>query len=240
MSQNQNLKERQDKLLKKIHEVFGAGLELKARIDKGQRPRFDQEYNRIRSLLLAGGELDHDPLYRGELVNVNIRQTMAAQDLNSKFFGVQYALACWLDELFIVYTPRWWSEEWVGRSLEVSLMGGGQDREWRFWTQSRMAEGPKGSPEAIECFLWAVMLGFRGRPETASPAIDPMLWVENTRRRVIATRQTTFPEPPSREPPSDVPPLKGADRLRSVFRLAIILIGIAVFVLSLAVTYYFR
>jgi len=231
-----DLQERHERLTKKMHEIFGAGLELKGRLERGQRPRFEVEYSRIRTLLLAGGDLDFEPMYRGDLVNVNVRATTAAASLNNMFFGIQYALACWLDELFIVYSPRWWSEEWTGRSLEQSLLGGTQEREWRFWNQARLAEGPKGSPEAVECFLWAVMLGFRGRPDTASPPIDPVVWVENTRRRVIASRQVKFPDPPSREAPTEIPPLKGADRLRGMFRLAIILIGIAVFILSLAVT----
>ena len=237
MPASSDAQERHHRIIRKMHEIFGAGLELKGRLERGQRPRFDAEYNRIRTLLLAGGELDFDNIYRGDLVNVNVRATTAASNMSNMFLGVQYALACWLDEIFIVYAPKWWAEEWTGRSLEQSLLGGTQEREWRFWDQARKAEGPKGSPEAVECFLWAVMLGFRGRPESAAPPLDPVSWVENTRRRVIATRQSEFPTPPSREAPTDVPPLRGSERLRTMFRVALILGSIGIFVLSLAITY---
>lgn len=231
------LQERHARLMRKMHEVFGAGLELKKRLEQGQRPRFDVEWNRLRSLLIAGGELDYDPLYRGDLAQVqNVRASSSTLNISNMYLGVQYVLACWLDELFINHSPRWWSEQWVTQSIEVSLLGGAQEREWRFWVQARMAEGTKGCPEALECFLWAVMLGFRGRPEAELARVDPINWVENTRRRVLATRQSEFPEPPSVEAPSGAGALRGQSRLRGMFRWALILIAISSFILTIAIT----
>lgn len=238
MSNAATLRERQARVVQRMHEIFSAGLELKDRLDKGMRPDFNREYNRIRSLLLAGGTLDFEPIYRGDQLNFNPRSTTANVNRDNLYFGIQYPLACWLDEIFIVYAPRWWSVEWTAQTLEQDLLGGTQEREWRFWQQARLAEGPKGSPEAIECFLWAVMLGFRGNPESVSPAIDPVTWVNSTRSRVLTTRKEPFAEPPLREAPKDIPPLKGSARLRSMFRTLIIVFGISLFLVIVAIFKY--
>lgn len=224
----------QDKIVRRMHEVFGHGLDLKGRLDRGEAPRFETEHSRLLSLLLAGGELDFDPLFRGDLAGAG--RSNRTQDMSSFFLGVQYALACWLDEIFLLDAPGWWSGQWEADSLEVRLYGGANERAWRFWDQARKAEGPRGSPEALEAYLWAVMLGFRGAPETLNPPVNPPVWVDNVRKRVLAARSTEFPVPAQREAPTHVPPLRGRERMRTMLRVAVVCGAAAVFALSLAIT----
>lgn len=224
-----------DKIARRMHEVFGYGLDLKERLERGEAPRFDTEHARLLSLVLAGGELDYDTAYRGDLSASAARAHMT-RDLSNLFLGVQYALACWLDEVFMLDTPAWWGQQWEADSMEVRLYGGTQERAWRFWDQARKAEGPRGSPEALEAFLWAVMLGFKGAPDTLTPPVNPPVWVDNVRKRVLSARSAEFPVPAQREAPTRVPALRGPERVRTMLRLAVVLGAAAVFALSLALT----
>lgn len=224
----------QDKIIRRMHDVLGAGLDLKERLDRGESPQFAAEYNKLLTLLLAGGELDFDPAYRGDLAGAG-RQN-ASRDLGNVFFGAQYPLACWLDETFLLGAPGWWATQWESDTMEVRLYGGSQQRAWRFWDQARKAEGPRGTPESLEAFLWAVMLGFRGSPEGQSPAIDPAVWVDNVRRRLLTARAAEFPTPAQKDPPTYVPPLRGPDRVRTMLRVAAAVGAVAIFALSLAAT----
>lgn len=224
----------QDRIIRRMHDVFGYALEVKERLDRGESPRFETEHSRILSMVLAGGELDLDPTYRGDLATP--MRSGRTQELDNLFLGVQYALASWLDEVFVLNAPQWWAAQWEADALEVRLFGGSPQRAWRFWDQARKAEGPRGSPEAMETYLWCVMLGFRGAPDTLSPAVNPPVWVDNVRKRVMTSRATEFPTPAQREAPTRVPALRGQERLRVMFRVAVVAAAAAVFALSLVAT----
>ena len=161
------------------------------------------------------------------------------RDLSNLFLGVQYALTCWLDEVFMLDAPTWWSQQWEADSLEVRLYGGSQERAWRFWDQARKAEGPRGSPEALEAFLWCVMLGFKGAPDTLNPPINPPVWVDNVRKRVLSARSAEFPVPAQKEAPTRVPALRGPERLMTMLRVAVVVGAAAVFALGFAVVKYY-
>ncbi len=221
-----------DKIIRKMHDVFGAGLELRERLDRGERPRFDTEHSKLLTLLLAGGEFDYDRSYRGDLASGGRARLTGDADLSNLFLGVQYALACWLDETFVLSAPQWWADQWERDTMEVRLLGGSNERAWRFWDQAKKAEGPRGSPEAMEAYLWCVMLGFRGSPR---PPINPLDWVENVRKRVLSVRGADFPTPPQKEPPTRVPALRGPERVRTMLRVAVVFGALAAFVLGFAV-----
>jgi type VI protein secretion system component VasF len=162
-----------------------------------------------------------------------------SRELSNLFLGVQYALTCWLDEVFMLDAPPWWGQQWEADSLEVRLYGGSQERAWRFWDQARRAEGPRGSPEALEAFLWCAMLGFKGAPDTLNPPVNPAVWVDNVRKRVLSARSAEFPVPAQKEVPTRVPALRGPDRLKTMLRVAVVFGAVAVFVLGVAVVEYF-
>jgi len=224
-----------EKIVRRIHEVIGAGLELLERLERQENPRLEAEHAKLVSLLIAGGELEYDPIYNGEMATIAGRGTQT-QDLNSRFFGVRYALACWLDEIFLSQSvPSWWRDQWLADTLEVRLYGGAQQRAWRFWDQARKAEGPRGSPEALEAYLWCVMLGFRGEPKAIKPEVHPPQWVENVRKRVLTARSTDFLAPQVGEAPTMVPALRGPKQLATMFRIAFLIGGAAAFALAFAI-----
>src|SRR5205807_5159764 len=100
----------------------------------------------------GGGGRDQSPRDQGGLAD-------EATEAGDRFLGVRYALACWLDEFFILNTP--WEKKWNERKLEVELYGT-NDRAWKFWRQAELALALP-QDDAVEAFFLCVMLGFRGQ-----------------------------------------------------------------------------
>jgi type VI secretion system protein ImpK len=136
-----------------VHPVISTALELKDRLDKGESPEFETEQRKLLDLLRTDGETRRQLDYTGD---------------GSVFLGARYALACWIDELFIVHSP--WAKLWNERKLEVALYGT-LDRAWKFWEQVDLAlkrpNTPRPSvapgPDAIETYYLCLALGFRGK-----------------------------------------------------------------------------
>ncbi len=223
-------------VVQRMHAVFGAGLDLLQRLERGHTPSVENERAKLLGLIRGDGALDSDPLYVGDMMpTVGYRNTGSfggeALDLSRRYLGVRYALAAWVDEMFIRFAPPWWAERWVSDTVEVKLFGGAQERAWRFWEQAKRAEA-KGGPDALEAYLWAVMLGFRGEPEQATPPVTPNEWVDNIRRRVLQVRAVEFPMPAERDLATRVPPLRGRRRLRNMLRAAAAVVAAGLFVLA--------
>jgi type VI secretion system protein ImpK len=210
-----------------MHKVFGRGLELKERLERGDRPRFDIEHAELRKLLWADGQLATDPEYAGALgAGGNIRATMGSGlDRDASFLGIRYALACWLDEIFIGDSP--WSEDWTDQTMEVELVGyGTNERAWRFWRQARKAASRPGT-DALEVYLWCVMLGFRGDPE--GEGVNVVEWAERTRNHIIQTRNQKFPHDAGSPPKPDVPILTGRRQFTRMVRAGAVTLAAAAF-----------
>src|SRR5947209_8717920 len=218
----------QDKIARQVHQVLGYGLELKERLEHGERPNFDAEQTKLKGLLLGDGELRYSTDYAGEAAGTSVtggnpRTSQGALRGTEPFMGIRYALACWLDEVFIADSP--WSDEWTEKMLEVALYGGSSQRAWRFWEQAKKAEARPGT-DALEVYLWCVMLGFRGEPP---PDLKPAQWVENVRKRVLAATAQEFTPPPEKEPPTFVPVLRGRERFATMLRVAAALAAVLAF-----------
>src|SRR5262245_45112757 len=174
-----------EKISRQVHQVLGYGLELKERLARGERPHFETEQAKLKGMLLGDSELRYQTDYAGEgsapAAAGNIRNTQGGLRGAEPFLGIRYALSCWLDEIFIADSP--WSAAWTEQMLEVALYGGASQRAWRFWEQAKKAEARPGA-DALEAFLWCVMLGFRGEPTAAN--INPGEWVNGVRKRVLA------------------------------------------------------
>jgi hypothetical protein len=211
----------QDKIVRRMHDLLGSGLELKERLERGDVPAFEPEYERLRALVLGDGELAQTPAYNGDLAAFAARPDAGADALaqGDLFLGARYALTCWLDEIFILHSPEWWSARWEANTMEAALYGGTQQRAWRFWDQALKAEGPRGSSEALEAYLWSVMLGFRGSPPEG---LNPATWVGTVKQRVMTGRSTEFPAPPEKDLPVGVPPLRGRERFARMLRVAVV------------------
>jgi type VI secretion system protein ImpK len=213
----------QDRIAQQVHRVIGAGLELKERLEQGERPHFETEHAKLKGLLLADGDVRNLTDYSGDSAGAGIRTTMGALRGAEPFLGIRYALACWADEMFITNSP--WSNYWTENTLEVAVYGGSSQRAWRFWEQARKAESRPGA-DALEVYLWCVMLGFRGEPP---PDVNPAQWVESARKRVLAGTTQDFAPPPERDAPTFVPVLRGRDRFGTMLRVAATVAAIAAF-----------
>jgi type VI secretion system protein ImpK len=206
----------QDKIARQVHQVLGTGLELKERLERGERPTFEVEHAKLKGLLLGDGELRYLTDYAGDASGASqpssIRTSVGGLRGTEPFLGIRYGLACWLDEVFIADSP--WSALWAEQTLEVALYGGSSQRAWRFWEQAKKAEARPGA-DALEVYLWCVMLGFRGEPPP-----DLVQWVEGVRKRVVAVRSKDFTLPPERDLPRHVAALRGRDRFGTMLRVA--------------------
>lgn len=191
-----------DDLSQMVHAVFGYGLGLKQRLDRGESPALDAEQAAIRRLLFARPEADRWPAFAGDAVD-----PAGPERPGPPFLGLRYALTCWLDELFILYTR--WDAAWTERKLEMTLYGT-NDRAWRFWEQADAA-GRRSDQAVLGVFLVCVALGFRGdyRDDPARLAA----WLTETQDRVCRTPAGGWQPPPHLPPPTDAPPLKGREAL---------------------------
>ena len=95
--------------------VLSYALDLKERLDDGEDPDLEAEQRQLIERLRSDSESRRLTDYMGDGAN---------------FLGARYALTCWIDELFIVYSP--WAERWKERILELALYGT-RDRAWKFW-----------------------------------------------------------------------------------------------------------
>jgi len=217
----------QDKIARQVHSILGTGLELKEKLDRGDRPSFEIEHAKLKGLLLGDGELRYQTDFAGDARHGSqaggIRTTVGGLRGAEPFLGIRYALACWLDEVFIADSP--WRDVWTEQTLEVALYGGSSQRAWRFWEQARKAEARPGT-DALEAYLWCVMLGFRGEPP---PDLNPAQWVEGVRKRVLATQAQEFALPAEKDPPTNVPVLRGRERFGTMLRVAAGVAALAAF-----------
>jgi type VI secretion system protein ImpK len=130
----------------------------------------------------------------------------------------RYALACWADETFIDH-PSAWSKSWNEQKLEMALFRT-NDRAFRFWTRANHVLA-LGDADLTEVYLVCVLLGFRGQLAEDPKRLEE--WVGAARRLVEAKMATPWVDPPSREPRSYVPPLRGRGRLRgAIARLGVV------------------
>jgi type VI secretion system protein ImpK len=185
-----------------VHAVISYALELKDRLDHGQSPDLEVEQRKLIERLRTNGEVRHLSDYVGD---------------GTVFLGARYALACWIDELFIVHSE--WSDLWKERPFEVALYGT-RERAGKFWDQADMVlrrpsaprtPSPPG-PDATEAFFLCIVHGFRGR-YLEDPA-KVREYVEEMRPQV--TKTTPWISPRDRGVKTNVEPLLGRAKLRRV------------------------
>ena len=112
---------------------------------------------------------------------LNLPGTMSGGSDN---LGPRYALACWLDELFIQDSN--WSAQWNENKLETQLFGL-NDRAWEFWRQAKAAE-ERADEELLRTLYLCVSLGFRGQLREDPVTLDR--WMDRMKIRV--TRNATI------------------------------------------------
>jgi len=197
----------QEEIAELVYPIFNQGLRLKERLEEGEELDLEKEQAHLKGQLLTDTEARRWGDFGGDLDADNQANGAAAAE---QFFGIRYALVCWLDELFILDSP--WSVAWNERKLEGALYGT-NDRAWRFWEQAKKAER-RSSRDALEVFFLCVMLGFRGEYGEDPTALDN--WVSAARAHISRGLAANWPYPPELEPPINVPPRHGRVQLENM------------------------
>jgi type VI secretion system protein ImpK len=186
-------------------------LRILERLRRGERPPMDTEQANLRALFQMGGPVV--PPTSGE---------------DNAPLGVQYPLACWMDERFILDEDSPWKEEWRQKSMEFALFR----RVDRAWLYPRQAKLPAtlSSPELAEVFYLCVMLGFRG--EWRDDLTDLLNWRDTVETVIGQGKAANWPDRPTDLPlpPTNVPPLKAKDQLRWLLLSYAFAVGLAVMV----------
>lgn len=204
----------QEEIANLVFPVINRGLHLKERLDKGDTPDLDAEQSILKGLLLTEAEARRWLDYSGDSAARIEADDALARDLETRggegFLGIRYALACWLDEFFILYSP--WESKWNERKLEGELYGT-NDRAWKFWQQAELALARPRS-DALEVFYLCVLLGFRG--ELREQYNHLQTWVSSTKTRVAKIQSQEWKYPLEYEPPTFVPPHYGREQLQKM------------------------
>jgi type IV/VI secretion system ImpK/VasF family protein len=200
----------QDEVASLAHPVITYALKIKDRLDRGEDVTPARSHAELERLLTP---------------TAGSRTTFAKED------DVRYALACWVDELFILHSP--WRQRWNETKLEFQLFRS-NERAVRFWEKANRALAA-GDVALVEVFLLCTALGFRGG--MADNPVGLTQWTEAARRLIEVELGRAWINPPSREPHIHVPPLSASERFsKTAMRiglLAMLVIPLAVFFLMM-------
>lgn len=207
-----------------VYPILSHGISIRDRLVRGEGLDLATEQATLKGLLRSELEAKRISDFGTDGADAGQSMSMSRGDSgggrrSDAFFGIRYALVCWLDELFTVDSP--WAEKWNERKLETTLYGT-NDRAWKFWEQAKQADARSGT-DALETFYLCVVLGFRG--ELRGQADKLQSWVRSCQVRIAKGQKQEFPVPPDRNVNTHVPPLRGREKLQKM------VLALAVFVL---------
>jgi type VI secretion system protein ImpK len=206
-----------------VFPVLSYGIRLKERLAAGDTPDFADSQRELLGLLREASQAQRLSDFGGDRpINESIRGRQS-----DHFLGIRYALACWLDEMFILDSP--WKDQWNESSLEIKLYEE-RERGWRFWEQADRAAGrPTG--DALEVYYLCVMLGFRG--DKRKNLEDLKNWCDRIKTQLGSGAKIDLP--PEGQPATNVPELVGERRFHNMLTAAsaalLLIIPILVFLL---------
>jgi len=204
-----------------VYPVLSYGLRLKDRLERGDDLNLYEEQTALKKLLRNESEARAWPDYGGQ-ASLSEMDLGRAGATSNYFLGSRYALVCWLDEIFILDSS--WNRDWNEHKLETALYQL-NDRAYIFWEQVRLAEA-RMETDALEVYYLCVMLGFRGdlrdKPEKLRA------WRDAAEGQINRGQPAKWPGPQELQPTTNVPPLRGRDRLRRVMLAAGVLLGLLV------------
>jgi type VI secretion system protein ImpK len=200
-----------------VYPVMREALNLHQRVKSGAQLDFENEQAKLRGLLGTEAAAKQIAEFGGEgsLVQSMYRPSGSTRATTDQFLGTRYALACWIDEMFIVDSP--WDQQWNEKKLEVALYGSAE-RAWLFWEQARKAESrPEG--DALEVFFLCVMLGFRGELRGEPDKLQS--WAKQSHTQITRRQKRQPPRLPEKgEPGTHVPPLRGREAMQRMLLIA--------------------
>jgi type VI secretion system protein ImpK len=185
-----------------VYKLFTTALDLKDRVDRNDPLDFEAERNKLLNMIeKEKGRLPVE--YRGDGI----------------YLGVRYALACWVDELFIIHSPLAWADKWKERNLEDEIFQTSLAAS-RFWEQADIVLGRPNAVKAtittgmdsLETFFLCVVLGFRGTYYDDVPLVRE--YTDEMRNKL--THAAPFQTLRDRGVQTNVEPLEGHAALRRV------------------------
>jgi type VI secretion system protein ImpK len=229
-----------EEIANQVYPIINYALSLKERLDYGERADMRKEQAALMGLLGSEMEAKRFTDYGGDhSTNIGNQSIMASQTggsyRSSDFMGIRYALACWLDELFVLDSP--WGADWNEYKIETAFFRS-NDRAFKFWDQARLAEARPNS-DALEVFFLCVMLGFRGDYREQPDELQK--WITVTQSRLAKSLGKDPPLPGNRELPGDATPRHAIDAFRRMVMILtltlLIVVPISIFLLT---TYVFN
>ena len=197
-----------DSLLSVVNPVVRTALALRDEWAAGAGPPFDAGrellISRFRELFTLVPLPGAKPGVSSYEIDLSAASFSAPE---SRYLGVGYALAGWVDELFTLNSPV--ATKWNERKFEIEFYET-NDRAWRFWVQARMA-AERATDDDLEVYFLCAVLGFRGE-WTDDPA-QLRAWFGSTRERLVKALRTEWVGPQALEPPASVPPRYAKARL---------------------------
>lgn len=133
------------------------------------------------------------------------------------FLGIRYALACWLDEIFI--SDSVWKEQWNANKVETNLFGM-NDRAVEFWRQAQRAQS-RPTQDVLEVYFLCVMLGFRG--EMIERPAELLAWRDSVEQQITQAEGREYTAPPGLTITPNVRPLSGAQAMQKWFMIATVI-----------------
>jgi type VI secretion system protein ImpK len=211
-------------LVEVVYPIIAYGLRLKDRLNRGDDASLNEEQANLRKLLKSSGESRRLPDFGGQPIDE--ADLGRAGALRNHFLGSRYALACWLDDLFIFDSP--WGEQWKEYSLEYALYQS-RDRAYVFWDQVRLAES-RVETDALEVFYLCVMLGFRGDYRDKPDRVRA--WRDTAEAQLSRGQSGKWQGPGELPATTNVPPLRAREQLRGVMLAGGLLLGLLVPVIA--------
>lgn len=223
-----------EEIATQVYPVINYALSLKERLDYGERVDMRKEQAALMGMLGSEMEAKRFTDYGGDTGSTNIgeqsimrSQTGGGNYRGNEFLGIRYALACWIDELFVLDSPLGadWNEYIIERAFFNS-----RDRAYRFWDQARLAESRPNS-DALEVYFLCVMLGFRGEKRDQPDELQQ--WITITQSRLAKSLGKDPPLPGNKELPGDATPRHAID----AFRRMIMILSLTVLIVVPLVAY---
>jgi type IV/VI secretion system ImpK/VasF family protein len=167
-----------------VFPVLRAAIEYKEGLRTNEsvwRSRFGECQKKMLALLLAPvpDSLRLDVLGDPRLVDAGAANPQVG------FLGLRYALACWLDDIFILDSV--WNDQWNANKMEYSLYKLNK-RNTEFWEQAQRSQ-TRPTRDALEVYYLCVMFGFRGK--MFEKPVELNAWRDSV--------QTQITEPEARE-----------------------------------------
>src|SRR5207253_2641927 len=106
-------------------------LDVKDRLDRGESVDIEAVRYELLNLVRSEGEGRRMTDYSGDGV----------------FLGARFALACWVDDLFIIHCPTAWADKWQERILEDEIFRTNVAAT-KFWEQADIVLRHPGAPRA--------------------------------------------------------------------------------------------